>query len=260
MSALDPSLLNDPALPWRVRVVDEIGSTSDAVREAAMAGEPSGLVLFAESQTAGRGRRQNRWLAPRGKDLMFSLLLQPEAPTPLWPRLTTLAALALCRAVEDELPLRPLIKWPNDLYVNDRKVSGLLADVVSTRSGLMLVLGIGLNVNTRQFPPELEGAAASLLGSMPFAQTPELDRNSLAAAVLQQLHAQFQRIEDGFHEAVAETRERSWLLGRQIRATVDGCELYGRAVDLDSEGRLLLALPDGDVTTLGSAESVRRVV
>jgi BirA family biotin operon repressor/biotin-[acetyl-CoA-carboxylase] ligase len=260
MSALDPSLLNDPALPWRVRVVDEIGSTSDAVREAAMAGEPSGLVLFAESQTAGRGRRQNRWLAPRGKDLMFSLLLQPEAPTPLWPRLTTLAALALCRAVEDELPLRPLIKWPNDLYVNDRKVSGLLADVVSTRSGLMLVLGIGLNVNTRQFPPELEGAAASLLGSMPFAQTPELDRNSLAAAVLQQLHAQFQRIEDGFHEAVAETRERSWLLGRQIRATVDGCELYGRAVDLDSEGRLLLALPDGGVTTLGSAESVRRVV
>jgi BirA family biotin operon repressor/biotin-[acetyl-CoA-carboxylase] ligase len=260
MSALDPSLLNDPALPWRVRVVDEIGSTSDAVREAAMAGETSGLVLFAESQTAGRGRRQNRWLAPRGKDLMFSLLLQPEAPTPLWPRLTTLAALALCRAVEDELPLRPLIKWPNDLYVNDRKVSGLLADVVSTRSGLMLVLGIGLNVNTRQFPPELEGAAASLLGSMPFAQTPELDRNSLAAAVLQQLHAQFQRIEDGFHEAVAETRERSWLLGRQIRATVDGCELYGRAVDLDSEGRLLLALPDGDVTTLGSAESVRRVV
>lgn len=260
MPALDPSLLNDPVLPWRVRVVDEIGSTSDAVREAAMAGEAPGLVLFAESQTAGRGRRQNRWLAPRGKDLMFSLLLQPEAPTPLWPRLTTLAALALCRAVEDELPLRPLIKWPNDLYVNDRKVSGLLADVVTTGSGLMLVLGIGLNVNTCQFPPELGGAAASLLGSMPFAQTPELDRNSLAAAVLQQLHAQFQRVEDGFHEAVAETRERSWLLGRQIRATVDGCELYGRAVDLDSEGRLLLALPDGGVTTLGSAESVRRVV
>ena len=82
MPALDPSLLNDPALPWRVRVVDEVGSTSDAVREAAMAGEAPGLVLFAESQTAGRGRRQNRWLAPRGKDLMFSLLLQPEAPTP----------------------------------------------------------------------------------------------------------------------------------------------------------------------------------
>lgn len=260
MPALDPSLLNDSALPWRVRVVEEVGSTSDAVREAALAGEPPGLVLFAESQTAGRGRRQNRWLAPRGRDLMFSLLLQPEAPTPLWPRLTTLAALALCRAVEDELPLRPLIKWPNDLYVSDRKVSGLLAEVVTTGSGLMLVLGIGLNVNTRQFPPELEGVAASLLGSMPFAQTPELDRNSLAAAVLQQLHAQFQRIEDGFHEAVAETRERSWLLGRQIRATVDGCELYGRAVDLDSEGRLLLALPDGGVTTLGSAESVRRVV
>lgn len=260
MPALDPSLLNDPALPWRVRVVDEVGSTSDAVREAAMAGEAAGLVLFAESQTAGRGRRQNRWLAPRGKDLMFSLLLQPEAPTPLWPRMTTLAALALCSAIEDELPLKPRIKWPNDIYVNDRKVSGLLAEVVTTKSGLMLVLGIGLNVNTRQFAPELEGVAASLLGSMPFAHTSELDRTPLAAALLQQLHAQFQRIEDGFHEAVAETRERSWLLGRQIRATVEGSELFGRAVDLDSEGRLMIALPDGSIAAVGSAESVRQVV
>ena len=103
MNRLDASALNAAceaeALPWRVQVVDEIGSTSDSVREAALAGESTGLVLFAESQTAGRGRRDNRWITPGGKDLMFSMLLRPQEPTSLWPRLTTLAALAICQPV-----------------------------------------------------------------------------------------------------------------------------------------------------------------
>jgi BirA family biotin operon repressor/biotin-[acetyl-CoA-carboxylase] ligase len=260
MPALSSFSLNDPALPWRVQVVDEIGSTSDALREAALAGEVPGLVLFAESQTAGRGRRQNRWLAPKGRDLMLSLLLRPEAPTALWPRVTTLAALALCRAIEDELPLRPQIKWPNDVYVHDRKVAGLLAEAVGTPSGLMLVLGIGLNVNTRDFPPELSDTATSLLAAVPPMPQPLLDRDSLAHALLRQLHLQLSRLDDGFHEAIADVRERSWLLGRQIRATVEGRELFGRALDLDREGHLLLALPDGSITTVSSAESVRQVV
>lgn len=260
MPALSASTLNTPALPWRVRVVEEIGSTSDALREAALAGESAGLVLFAESQTAGRGRRQNRWLAPKGKDLMFSLLLRPEAPTAFWPRVTTLAALAICRAIEDELPLRPRIKWPNDVYVHDRKVAGLLAEAVTTSSGLMLVLGIGLNVNTRDFPPDLSDTATSLLSAVQPMPQLHLDRDSLGRAILQQLHHQISRIEEGFHEAISEVRERSWLLGRQIRATVDGREIFGRALDLDQEGHLILALPDGSITPLSSAESVRQVV
>ncbi len=260
MTVLSATALNDPALPWRVQVVEEIGSTSDALREAALAGEDAGLVLFAESQTAGRGRRQNRWLAPKGKDLMFSLLLRPEAATALWPRVTTLAALAICRAIEDELPLWPRIKWPNDVYVHDRKVAGLLAEAVTTSSGLMLVLGIGLNVNTRDFPPDLSDTATSLLSAVQPLPQLLLERESLARAILQQLHRQLSRIEEGFHEAISEVRERSWLLGRQIRATVDGREIFGRALDLDQEGHLIMALPDGSITPLSSAESVRQVV
>jgi len=260
MPSLNADLLNSPDLPWRVQVVEEIGSTSDAVREAALAGADAGLVIFAESQTAGRGRRENRWLAPKGKDLMFTLLLRPEAPIALWSRITTLAALAICRAIEEELPLRPQIKWPNDIYVHDRKVSGLLAEAVTTPSGLMLVLGIGLNVNTREFPPELSASATSLITALPAAPVAELDRRSLAATLLAQLHEQLQLIEHGFHEAVAGVRARSWLIGKAIRATVEGQEIYGRALDLDSEGHLILALPDGSVRTLSSAESVRQVV
>ncbi len=264
MSRLDASALNAAcqaeALPWRVQVADEIGSTSDAVREAAMAGEPAGLVLFTESQTAGRGRRDNRWVTPKGKDLMLSLLLRPDAPTALWPRLTTLAALAICRAIEDELPLKPMIKWPNDVYLHDRKVSGLLAEAVTPPQGMAIVLGIGLNVNTGDFPPELANSATSLLTALQRPIIRELDRQQLALVLLRQLHHQFQRLDHGFHESVAEVRDRSWLIGRQIRATVEGRELFGHAMDLNSEGHLILSLPDGTLTTLSSAEGVRQVV
>lgn len=264
MNRLDASALNAAceaeALPWRVQVVDEIGSTSDSVREAALAGESPGLVFFAESQTAGRGRRDNRWITPGGKDLMFSMLLRPQEPTSLWPRLTTLAALAICHAIEIELPLKPVIKWPNDVYLRDRKVGGLLAEVVTPASGMALVLGIGLNVNTREFPAELAGSATSLLSDLRMPVVRELDRQQLALELLRQLHAQLQRLDHGYHEAVAEVRERSWLLGRQIRATVEGRELFGRAMDLNSEGHLILAMPDGTLTTLSSAEGVRQVV
>lgn len=248
-------------LPWQVRVAEEVPSTSDELRAEALRGGEGRQVLFAESQTAGRGRRDNRWVTPRGLDLMFSLLLRPEEPIVFWPRLTTLAALAICRAIEEELPLKPQIKWPNDIYIHNRKVSGLLAEVVSTPQGMALILGIGLNVNSREFPPELAETATSLLLSLPQGiLVRELDREALAVRLLEQLAWQFQRVSQDYSEAVAEVRERSWLLGKQIRATVDGQELYGRALDINEEGHLILALNDGSLRTLTSADGVRQVV
>jgi BirA family biotin operon repressor/biotin-[acetyl-CoA-carboxylase] ligase len=249
----------EAGLPWRVRVVAETGSTSDDLRAAALAGEAAGVVRFAEAQTAGRGRRDNRWLASRGRDLMFSLLLCPAASPVCWPRLTTLAALAVCRAVETVLPLQPGIKWPNDLYLNGRKLAGLLAETVSAPGGLMLVLGIGLNVNSREFPPGIDGLATSLLLELPGTRPPELDRHEMALALLGELHRQLARLDEGFVDALHEVRERSLLLGRQVRAQHQGREVFGRAVDLDEEGRLRLESADGGVLRLDSAENVRQV-
>ena len=254
MIPLDAASLNDESLPWHVTVLDEVGSTSDWLKQRA-AELPLGSVVFTESQTAGRGRRENRWIAPRGKDLMFSLLLRPEAAFEQWPRITTLAALAICKAIEAELPLQPHIKWPNDIYLSDRKVSGLLAETVSTRDGMLLVLGIGLNVNTREFSPGI--VATSLLSELPTTPLGELDRNSLANRVLESLHAEFQRIGDDFSSAIAEVRPRSWLLGRQIRAKAPQGEVFGRVLDLNEEGHLILEFPDGNTHTLTSADEVR---
>jgi len=265
MSSLNAALMQQECiaqgLPWQVRAVDQIPSTSDELRAAAVRGEAHGHVLFAESQTAGRGRRENRWITPGRLDLMFSLLLRPQAPLALWPRLTTLAALAICRAIEEELPLKPQIKWPNDIYIEGRKVSGLLAEVLSTQDGTALILGIGLNVNSREFPPELTETATSLVNALPASiLVRELDRQQIALRLLLELNNHLQHLSQGFTEAIAEVRRRSWLLGKQIRATVEGQEIYGRAMDINQEGHLILALADGSIRTLTSAEGVRQVI
>jgi BirA family biotin operon repressor/biotin-[acetyl-CoA-carboxylase] ligase len=120
-----------------------------------------------------------------------------------------------------------------------------------------LVLGIGLNVNTLDFPTEL--SATSLLQKLASPVLREIDRNALAKRLLECLHAEFQRLDDDFSAAVAEVRERSWLLHRQIRAQAPHGEVFGRVLDLDEEGHLLLQLADGTVQTLASADHVRAV-
>ena len=152
--------------------------------------------------------------------------------------------------------LRELVSF----YLNDRKICGLLAEAVTVNGELALVLGVGMNVNNREFPSELTGQATSLLQELNAPSVRELDRQSLALTILKQFNTQFQRMDQSFHEVIAEVRVRSWLLGRQIRATVDGREVFGRALDLNAEGHLVLVLPDGSLTTLSSAEGVRQVV
>lgn len=251
--------LRDCALAWEVIVHDEITSTSDAARELGLAGAPHGTAVFAEHQTAGRGRRENRWIMEKGAGLMFSVLLRPPEPMALWPRLTTLAALAVCKGIEAELPLHPLIKWPNDVHLGDRKAAGILAESFTGRHGAFIVLGIGVNVNTRVFPEVLRSTATSLLLELRPAP-PELDRAPLAAALLRALALEIERLDADFPEAMTEVRARSWLIGKTIRAQVDGRPIYGRAADLNHEGHLLLALPDGSLRALSSAEEARWVV
>ncbi len=256
MTPLDANALNDPTLPWQITVLEEVGSTSDWLRQRASEAKV-GTVVFAEEQTAGRGRRENRWIAQRGKDLMFSMLLRPKAGMEKWPRITTLAALAICKAIEAELPLQPLIKWPNDIYVSDRKLCGLLAETVTTADGMRLVLGIGINVNSIDFPPDIP--ATSLLRELPSPALRELDRNALAQRLLEVLHDTFLCLDDDYSSAVAEVRTRSWLLGKQIRATLEEREIFGRVLDLNEEGHLILETADGQRQTLSSAENIRQI-
>ena len=253
-------IANQDAGAWQVQIVEEIGSTNDQVREWGLQGSAAGIVLFAENQVKGRGRREKSWVAAAGRDLLFSVLLRPQVELSRWSRLTTLAALAVCKAIGEELPLEPEIKWPNDVYVRGKKVCGLLAEVGSSSEGAFIVIGVGVNVNTRDFPEEIAATATSLCLEVDGGKR-EMDRTSLAGGLLHRLHQEFSRSSDDlFVGAMEEVRERSFLMGKTVRAFVDGAECFGRVMDLNPDGHLVLMMPDGSRRELSSAENVRAVV
>ena len=252
MQPLDQHQIEALAPGWRVRVFDEVNSTNDVARNLGAQGEDSGLAVLAEAQTAGRGQRSNRWVTPRGLDIMLSVLLRPTVPVNLWQRLTTLAALAAAEAMEDVCPVTALIKWPNDVYIGHRKVCGLLAETVFGNQPF-IILGIGVNVNTRDFPPELAANATSLANEV----GAPIPRVPVAAALLNRITEHLAQWETGFEEALLSVRQRSMLLGRNIRARVEERIVHGRVRDLNHEGHLVLERLDGSTEVLTSAAEVR---
>lgn len=246
------------ALGAEVQVHEELVSTNTFAEERAREGFPHGMVVLAEGQTGGRGRRENKWLAPAGRDILMSVLLRPPQRLELWPRITTLAALAICRAVASFRGLRPMIKWPNDVYVNDRKVAGILGETFVHGTGPCLVLGMGINVNGEVFPPEIRETATSLLLESGPGAGP-LDRNAVVIATLKQLEVLLGRVESGFESCLEEVRELSWLRGRRIVAQSEKGEVRGTVEGLDGDGHLLLREESGALRVLSSAEQVRRV-
>lgn len=241
------------AIGCEVQVHEELASTSDHVRELGLAGYPHGLVVFAEAQNAGRGRRDNRWSSESGQDLLLSILLRPQVRMEHWPRLTTIAALAICRAIETTTVLKPAIKWPNDIYLSDRKCAGILAESFTGSTEAFMVLGIGLNVNTQTFAPDLQ---ATSLRSETLKKKIH-DRNALAIALLKQLNQLILNWGEGFAAVIEGVSQRSWLLDKQITARMEGRQVEGIVAGLNQEGHLLLQQSDGSVLTLSSAEQVR---
>ncbi|HEY2573631.1 MAG TPA: biotin--[acetyl-CoA-carboxylase] ligase [Verrucomicrobiaceae bacterium] len=242
------------AIGCEVEVHEELTSTSDRVRELGDAGHSHGLVVFAESQTAGRGRRDNRWSAMPRHDLLFSVLLRPRVGVEKSPRLATLAALGLSRGVESAGKFAPQIKWPNDLLLNRKKFCGILAEMFGAPAGSFLVLGVGMNVNGAEFPPEIAELATSLRlesgGKL-------LDRTALAIALLRALQQALDSWDAGFDRIIAEVTRRSFLLGQRMRARAGSGMIEGVAHGLGGEGGLIVRRDDGTLLELTSAEEVR---
>jgi len=169
-----------------VIVLDQAGSTNDAILQIANANSKEGLVVFAEHQTAGRGQRGNRWESAAGKGLWFSILLRPRIDLASSPQLTAWAAEAVSNAIQNEFSLTPAIKLPNDVQIDGGKVAGVLVEMRAQQNAPHLAIaGIGVNVNQSRedFPRELQSRAISLaivLGK-------QINRQSFAVALLRKL-------------------------------------------------------------------------
>jgi BirA family biotin operon repressor/biotin-[acetyl-CoA-carboxylase] ligase len=178
--------LSSAVIGREIIVLEQTGSTNDAILQVANANPNEGLVVFAEHQTAGRGQRGNRWESAAGKGLWFSILLRPKIDLSNSPRLTAWAAEAISGAIQNEFSLKPTIKLPNDVQIDGRKVAGVLIEMrAQEKAAHLAVAGIGVNVNQSRedFPRELQSRAISLA----MALGRQVDRQSLAIALLRNL-------------------------------------------------------------------------
>src|SRR6476659_3584137 len=149
----------------QIIVLEQTGSTNDAILQVATPNSNEGLVLFAEHQTAGRGQRGNRWESAAGKGLWFSILLRPKIQISDSARLTIWAIETISDVIRTELSLEPTIKLPNDVQLYARKVAGVLVEMrAQEKAPHLAIVGIGINVNQslEDFPPELQSRAISL--------------------------------------------------------------------------------------------------
>jgi BirA family transcriptional regulator, biotin operon repressor / biotin---[acetyl-CoA-carboxylase] ligase len=211
-------------------------STNERAKELALSGAPHGTLVTADEQTAGRGRQGRSWLAPAGKALLMSVLLRDLGTAQAY--LPLAAALAVCEAGERSAPLRCAIKWPNDVWVDGRKLAGILVEGRPQEG--WAVLGIGLNVATAEdeFPEELRGLATSLAGAAA-ADAPV--REQVLARLLGALDA---RLRNAPGVIVADWSERDALRGRTVRW--QGGE--GTAAGIDESGALIVDTSSGRVT------------
>jgi len=279
-SALRRALQVEGGLWTDLRVVAETASTNADVVEAARSGADEGLIVVAESQTAGRGRLTRRWQSPPRAGLTFSVLLRPDAAVPAvamgW--LPLLIGVALAEAVGRIAMVETALKWPNDLLVNDGsgdggpeygKCAGVLGEMVPAAAGGAgppgIVVGVGLNVSqTAAELPAPADPAAPRPTSLAVAGAMCTDRDPLLRGILRAIAVWYGRWRDADADTEASGlraayRDYCVTVGREVAVSLpEGGVLHGHASDVDAQGRLVVRTPDGErAVAAGDVEHVR---
>ena len=229
----------------RIVYREECASTQDMAAELARAGEPEGLVVIAETQTQGRGRKGRGWVSPPGAGIYLSVILKPGLKPSQIIQIPLVAGVAAARAIRAESGLAPDIKWPNDILIGGKKVAGILTEMSCELDRVNhVILGIGINVNTRKsdLPEPVRDSATSLCA--------ECGRNLSRVALVQRFLTELEAVygsylADGFESIRQEWKSFSSTIGSQVEIT-DGAEsLTGEALDIDADGFLLLKTASG---------------
>ena len=258
-----------------VRWIAQTGSTNADVLELARQGEPEGIVVVADHQTAGRGRRGRTWEAPPGASLMLTVLLRP--PAEVAGLVTMAVALSAAEAVEELAGIAPRLKWPNDLIwpgegrAPDRKLAGVLAEADwpagSTIAGgwsppgpgqrVVVAVGIGINVDWGgSMPPELAATAVAL--DELTAPDPAPTRAELLVGFLHRLDRAYVDLVDGEGATAlrAAWEDRSATIGQQVRVDLGTDDIVGTAVGVTGEGHLVVETLDGERRVLAVGDVV----
>ena len=228
-----------------IQVFERTTSTNDVAEKLARDGVREGVVVFAEAQTKGRGRLGRAWMSPTRKGLWFSVLLRPDLRPQEATQLTVISATALRRAIRTVTGLAAEIKWPNDLLLGGRKTAGILTELSAEVDRVRhVIIGIGVNVNqdAAEFPPELGKLATSLK----LAGGAEVSRAELAVEILRELDGDYARMCAGHFSQIADEWEAACVtIGRNVKVHVGDRQFRGRAESLDEDGALLIRTEHG---------------
>ena len=225
----------------------QTGSTNDVAMNLAIGGAQEGALVVAESQTRGRGRRSRKWLAPMGTSILASLILRPSIMAREAQSITIVSAVAVAQAIRNITQLPALIKWPNDVIIGDRKVSGILTEM-RTEGGRasFLVAGMGVTVNIprNRLPAEIMDTATSLSAELGH----NVSRIALLQEILRQLERRYLKVKKGEVDTLTDEWKRlSATIGRQARLVISRRGISGRAVDMDKTGALLIQTDAGRI-------------
>ena len=242
--------LNPGEIGGRMELHRTLDSTNTRAKALAANGAPHGLLVIAESQTGGKGRMGRAFFSPEHSGVYMTYVLRPRMPAEQAVMLTSMAAVAVARAIESVADVEVGVKWVNDLYINARKVCGILCEAsMDFEIGQLeyAVLGIGVNVAAMEFPEAL-GAIATSIGNE---CGKPVSRNQLIAEISNQINALYGQLET--LEFMAENRRRSIVIGRDVQVIRGGTSFAAKALDIDDLGRLVIRTADG-VSRVNSGE------
>lgn len=242
---------------WEKIYFEELDSTNRYLKELAVKNARPGTVIIANRQSAGRGRLGRNFFSPEEKGIYMSILLRPDIPLERAVLITSMAAVAVARAIERVSGIEAKIKWVNDIFLNGKKVCGILTEAgINAEQGTLdyAVLGIGVNVGAMEFPEELRNIATSVTNECGFA----VSKENLIDEILLELERWYATLSDGGF--LEESRKRSILLGKEILVldeTAPGGSYPAKAVDINELGNLVIE-KNGEKKILNSGEvSVR---
>ena len=233
-----------------IHYFDYLVSTMDLAMQLGMQGEPGGTLVLAESQTKGRGRLGRSWSSPKYKGIYLSLILRPKILPTACPILTLMSAVSICEAVKEVTGLDVQIKWPNDIFIHNKKLAGILTEMNAEVDKVnFVVIGIGLNVNNDR--KSLIAQATSLKEE----QGSEVNRVVLLQEILRRIESNYLLLEDrGSSEIINKWRNFTFTLGTRVKVDYQNKHIEGCAVDIDQDGSLLIRKDSGVIQKISSGD------
>ncbi|MDD4255554.1 MAG: biotin--[acetyl-CoA-carboxylase] ligase [Methanofollis sp.] len=232
-----------------IRYHESVGSTNWAARKLCTEENPAalhGTLVVAEEQTGGFGRMGRAWVSPKG-GIWASLILKPTIPVDSLFLITMAAALAIARAIRRKYDLGALIKWPNDVYIGDKKVAGLLVELSTEGENVnycLLGIGIDANVDISDLPPDLQKTVTSVMAELGH----EVDRASLLTTVLKEFESRYQILESGEYDPIIrEWKSLSRTLDNRVSIRTMRKTFEGVAIDIDQHGALIIRRDNGRI-------------